>query len=287
MAFSQILMQVNFSLDSFLAQVDEVTRSIMLEISNAMAFPPSSIHFLLSGKKLRSRFVYHSANITSYDAKVQLGVLLELIHSASLVHDDIVDESTLRRGFSTLQQQFLTKKAINTGYKMFSLIFSLCDSLSPHWRNCFYLTLQQMCLGEIWELEDINNSTRSISQYKKSVIYKTASLFALSCGLEEADLWNSESANFGLHYGFAFQLYDDLLDIYSNQQKTGKTSKKDASLGILTLPEMLYSTYNSRDKAIKKSTAIGLSYLNKAENYSDNPAWISEAKKLAKRYLDL
>ena len=259
----------------------------MIEISNTMSFPPSSIHFLLSGKKLRSRFVYHSANVTSFDDKVKLGILLELIHSASLVHDDIVDESTLRRGFSTLQQQFLTKKAINTGYKMFGLIFSLCDSLTPNWRKNFYLTLNHMCLGEIWELEDINNSKRSISQYKKSILYKTASLFALCCGLEDSDQWNSKHANFGLHYGFAFQLYDDLLDIYSSQQKTGKTSKKDVSLGILTLPEMLYFNYNSRDKAIKKCTLIGLSYLKKAESYNDNPAWISEAEKLAKRYLDL
>jgi geranylgeranyl pyrophosphate synthase len=280
-------MQTKDSLDFFLDQIDHAIHSIKIEISHTMGFPSSSINFLLSGKKLRSRLVFHSHLLSSFDDKLSLGVLLELIHSASLVHDDIVDESTLRRGFSTLQEQFVLTKAISTGYKMFSMIFKRCDALTLNWRNCFYLTLHQMCLGEIWELEDINNSTRSISQYKKSIIFKTASLFGLCCGLEDADQWNSVSANFGLLFGFAFQLYDDLLDIYSNSHITGKTSHKDASLGILTLPEMLCSYYHSSEKAITKCKTIGLLYLEKAKRYSENYAWRSESEKLAKLYLDL
>lgn len=275
------------SLEVFLTQVDQIIQTIKLEISHSMGFPPSNINFLLSGKKLRSRLVFHSHLINSFDEKIKLGVLLELIHSASLVHDDIVDESTLRRGFSTLHSQHISSKAISTGFKMFSIIFNRCNDLTPNWRNHFYATLHQMCLGEIWELEDINNAKRSIRQYKKSIIYKTASLFGFCCGLKDQDLWNTENSLFGLHYGFAFQLYDDLLDIYANSQMTGKTAHKDASLGILTLPDMLSSHYHSNAKAIAKCKAIGLLYLEKANKQTNNEAWKAESEKLAKLFLDL
>jgi geranylgeranyl pyrophosphate synthase len=285
--FTKLMMPVKSTLDYFLGQVDKELHIIKSDLSKTMSLPSSSINFLLSGKKLRSNFIFYSSLISSLDDKVKLGVLVELIHSASLIHDDIVDESTLRRGFSTLQHQFFLTKAISTGYRMFSTIFSLSIALSPVWRDKIFLTLHQMCLGEIWEIEEINNKHRNIAQYRQSVMYKTASLFSLCCGLADPNQWNTEYAKFGLNFGFAFQLYDDLLDIYASENELGKTSRKDLSLGILTLPEILNYHYNSNIKAIQKCAGIGLSYLNKAISSSHNEAWIFEAEKLTKRYLEL
>ncbi|MFO7655434.1 MAG: polyprenyl synthetase family protein [Bacteroidales bacterium] len=203
------------------------------------------------------------------------------------IHDDIVDESTLRRGFSTLQHQLVLTKAISTGYRMFNIIFSLSIALVPVWRDRVFLTLHQMCLGEIWELEKINNKNRNIAQYRQSAMYKTASLFSLCCGLADHNQWNAKYAQFGLLYGFAFQLYDDLLDIYASENKLGKPAKKDESLGILTLPELLKRQYNSNTKAIQKCAVIGISYLNKAKSLCNNEALICEAEKLTKPYLEL
>jgi geranylgeranyl pyrophosphate synthase len=272
----------------FSKEVDILLSDLLLFFSEQLSLSPDNFHFLFSGKKLRSSLIFYSHNIQSFKLKTQLSFVVELIHTASLVHDDIIDESTSRRGFLTLQQAYSIPQAISAGHFMFSRLFLAVLTLPKIWQYHVFKTLTAMCLGEIWEIEKMNVSLRSVKHYMQTIQQKTASLFALSCGLCDPPKWDDNESLFGWYYGTAFQLYDDLLDIHASENKLGKPSQRDSSMGIMTLPLMLRQKKGlSVQKAFEKTKNIGLNYLKKALGKTSNPVWQTEAECLIQKYCGL
>ncbi len=277
-------MNASLSLESYLKKIDHILDNQKNILSSATASCDKSFGFLLSGKRLRSILIYHSLHLASFNDKIKLGVMIELIHSASLVHDDVIDESNIRRGHATFKHLYSIPRAINIGYFMFSRLFLSILDLPACWQSHFFRTLHEMCLGELLEIEEMHNPNRTIHHYIQVLRFKTASLFALCCGLGDSATWNQKESLFGEYYGIAFQLLDDLQDLLFSNEQLGKPAKKDASMGIQTLPIMLKSNADSSFDYIEKTKLIGINYLKKAKLSTKNTFWSSEADRLIAKY---
>jgi len=277
-------MNNTISFNEFVQQIDLRLVPYQNDLMRIMKVNPSSISFLLSGKRLRSALIYSSSSLVSMQSRVDLGMLIELIHAASLIHDDIIDESILRRGYSTLQQTYNETKAISAGHFLFSHIFTAILELPQLWQERFFNTLKDMCLGELWEIEDMSKKNTYIKRYMDTIKKKTAQLFVLCCGLKEPNTWDQRESSFGLYYGTAFQLFDDTLDVISTAKDLGKPCKQDDQMGVVTLPLFLRSLSPEKlNQCISKSLLIADKYLSKAKTSTQNPDWIKEADKLSNK----
>ena len=195
------------------------------------------VHHLLDkpGKMLRPALVLLSAGMSGWDPSRQIGepteslvnlaAAVELIHSASLIHDDIIDEERMRRGRSTLHREHGNQTAVLVGDILYAQSFSLITSLkTPRWDRHLAIyrlycdTTRNMCLGEIIE-QRILAEDRSVdlAEYLDILKNKTAILMSACCRsgaiLAEADEASTrELADFGMAFGLAFQLLDDHRD---------------------------------------------------------------------------
>lgn len=199
------------------------------------------------GKRLRPLLLFYAGygNPAAEAKLVKAAAVLELIHVASLVHDDILDEADIRRNEPTMANQFGQKQAVLLGDALFAhaLLLSseydtpkVCQLVSQSTRN--------VCSGEI--LQTLNQKGRgySIEDYFRVIELKTAELFAVSSYLGSFLTGNDEAtnlafANFGKSLGVAYQIYDDWIDLAGNQATTDKTLNTDLKTGKLTLPIFL------------------------------------------------
>ena len=195
---------------------------------------PFFTHFLhASGKGLRPALVLFSANLTRpvtpddavYQPLLQLATAVEFIHSASLVHDDVLDEAEFRRGQRSLNDKEGNKIAILVGDMLFLQAFSLLTDLNlPDWpvkHEIFQLlcqTMQTMCVGEIFQHHlRLESQTADIDEYLGIITHKTALLMSVCCRCGALLLRPGEEAvqtmtEFGRNFGMAFQLADDTVD---------------------------------------------------------------------------
>lgn len=176
----------------------------------------------------------------------RLGALVELVHLASLIHDDIVDDSPLRRGRPTVQAHFGKDMAVYAGDLVLSramqILFSEKFYEAGKW---FGITIEKMCTGEIGQYARKFQPETGIEDYRRNIYGKTAALFELACrlGASEAGCDRELSAfleSIGRNFGILFQMRDDLLDYLSVEEKEGKPTGRDFEEGILTLP-VLYA----------------------------------------------
>lgn len=182
-----------------------------------------------------------------------LGALVEYVHMASLIHDDIIDDSRLRRGNETIQSRFGKEAAVFAGDMMLGRVMSLLLQKELI-RSGVWIgeTIQDMCRGEI---------TQSLCRYKKNVTKeeyyenifgKTASMFVTTCKIGGYESGCTEEVierlgKIGLHLGYLFQIRDDLLDFMSSNDEDGKPVRMDFREGILTLP-VIFSLENEAVK---------------------------------------
>lgn len=199
------------------------------------------------GKRLRPIMVLLSARFgTGYEARrerlCKIGALVEMIHLASLVHDDIIDDSPLRRGKPTVQSMYGKDMAVYTGDFILSRMMQnmLQEGL---WEEGLVLSrcVGEMCAGEVNQYENQFSVSATKENYFESICGKTAAIFAASCkigasqgGCGEADVRRLEQL--GSHFGVIFQLQDDLNDFMSGEDKEGKPVHVDFKTGIYTLP---------------------------------------------------
>lgn len=196
------------------------------------------------GKRLRPIMFNIAAGFGNYnkDKIIKLASGIELLHMATLVHDDIIDEGKLRRGRETAQHRFGKNIAVFVGdyllaksYKLFS------DNLSRKGLSRLNKTVHLICEGEIDQFQEKYNYHVSVRDYLKRIRRKTALFFGLSTylGAYESGLRGKllyHLYKFGLELGMAFQIQDDLLDFTGNEEKTGKKIGQDMAAGIYTLP---------------------------------------------------
>ncbi|HLR65103.1 MAG TPA: polyprenyl synthetase family protein [Pseudogracilibacillus sp.] len=207
----------------------------------------ASIQLLRAGgKRIRPVFALLCADFGDRETKDEqvkaVATALELIHMASLVHDDVVDDADLRRGKPTIKKMYDDKTAIYTGdYILACSIEEMAKIKQKEVHKVLAKSLVNVVEGEISQIEDKYNINQNLRQYLRRIKRKTALLIASSCKLGALTAGTSkEDANrlfqYGYNVGMSFQIIDDILDFTSTTEKLGKPVGNDLLQGHITLP---------------------------------------------------
>jgi len=169
---------------------------------------------------------------------------IELLHIASLVHDDIIDGAGTRRGVKTINAEEGVFTAILAGDYLLAKAFESAALVDQQVAGAQAVTFATMCNGQGQELADRYNLSRTANSYLEVIRNKTAGLFSLACQMGSvcADLPQEQVAaliEFGESFGMAFQIADDLLDLDSKNKSSGKSIQNDIKEGVYTLPVLL------------------------------------------------
>ncbi|QBC45650.1 octaprenyl diphosphate synthase [Iodobacter fluviatilis] len=209
------------------------------------------------GKRLRPMMVLLSAKALGYEGTHhrELAGVIEFIHTSTLLHDDVVDESDLRRGRDTANVLFGNAASVLVGDFLYSRAFQMmvsCGSLRV--MQVLADTTNIIAEGEVLQLMNIGNVDIDEAAYLKVIRYKTAKLFEaaarLGAILAESDSDTEERmARFGMHLGTAFQIIDDVLDYSGKTSEIGKTLGDDLAEGKATLPLIHVMSHGSPESA--------------------------------------
>ena len=196
------------------------------------------------GKRLRPALLLFTANALGYRGTHhhELAAVVEFIHTATLLHDDVVDESDLRRGNSTANAMFGNAAAVLVGDFLYSRSFQMMVGVNDmRVMRVLADATNVIAEGEVLQLLNVRNADASVEDYLRVIRYKTAMLFEAAArlggilgGLDEAG--QDKLAEFGRHIGTAFQLIDDVLDYSGDESNTGKHLGDDLAEGKPTLP---------------------------------------------------
>ena len=199
------------------------------------------------GKRLRPLLVLYSGMLFSEntDGLIKAAVAAELIHMASLVHDDIIDDSPLRRNKPSVNKVWGNYFAVLGGDYLFAKAFGILSS-NRLYKSLDYMVeaIGNMCHGEIFQAEDRFNCDTNLEKYYEKIALKTAVFLKCCCesgaaisgaGIEETELLGE----YGMNLGLAFQIIDDLLDFKGCVESMGKPRNEDLRQGNITLPIVL------------------------------------------------
>jgi heptaprenyl diphosphate synthase len=207
------------------------------------------------GKRARPLFTVASAAILAADAEaisiavtdavILGGVSVELVQVGSLCHDDVIDEAETRRGGDSVNLRWGNLKAILAGDFLLAKASEIAAGLGTEVAGLLAATIGRLCTGEVAELGAAYDIDRTEDSYLRAIEGKTAALFATACrvGGIVGDLPRSaidQLTSFGLHYGMAFQIVDDVLDVIATDEQLGKPAGHDIAEGIYNLP-VLYA----------------------------------------------
>jgi octaprenyl-diphosphate synthase len=198
-----------------------------------------------SGKRIRPALVFLSGWRASGEIRpdlVRVAAVVELVHLATLVHDDIMDEADLRRNRRTAAREFGPNAAVLLGDALFAHALHLATQF-PTTEVCAAVSesTRRVCAGEIVQTLRRGSMNITRADYQRIVDLKTAELFRVSCFLGTrlagyADEYVAATSRFGRHLGIAYQIYDDLVDFFGDEARIGKTLGTDLASGKLTLP---------------------------------------------------
>ena len=239
------------------------------------------------GKMLRPAFLLLAAKFGDYNLEKihNLAASIEMMHMATLVHDDIVDEAKLRRGVETLQHKYSKEYAVYIGDFLFCQCFMMLSKYDYSTENLRDISkaISKICMGEIIQHNIRYSKNTNLKKYIKVISGKTAALFAVSfyTGAKESNC-SEKTANLlgrvGYYIGMAFQIIDDLLDYSGDTIELGKSAQSDLIKGDYTLP-LIYAM--AEDKENKISTILDNSSLN-SENVREITKLVNEYKGIEK-----
>jgi geranylgeranyl pyrophosphate synthase len=217
----------------------------------------TSIMIASGGKRIRPALAMLVGRLLGGDITrlITLSAAIELLHTATLVHDDLIDGALLRRGIPTLSARWSPGATVLTGDFMFARAARLAaETGSLDVMKIFAQTLSIIVNGEIEQLF-VNHCDADRNNYTHRIYAKTASLFettAVSAALisSEDPLVHEKYAKFGYALGMAFQIIDDIMDFTSDTVKLGKPVGNDLRQGIVTLPVIIYAEDNPSDEDI-------------------------------------
>ncbi|MBI3272114.1 MAG: polyprenyl synthetase family protein [Planctomycetes bacterium] len=196
------------------------------------------------GKRLRPALLLLSARACGEVREIHygLGAIVELIHTATLVHDDVLDEATLRRNIESLPMRWGNEMSVLFGDYLFARAFHLAADLrSQEALDILARASEALCLGEMLQTSERWNLQLSEEQYLSIIEKKTASLFGACCRLGAHFAGASPAVaaafeRFGTDFGLAFQIVDDFVDLTGDEARAGKSLGTDLLKGKLTLP---------------------------------------------------
>ena len=241
--------------------VEETLRSIA-HVESFPALAKMLTHVLgAGGKRLRPAIALLAGKFGDYrrELHVPLAASIELLHTATLVHDDVIDASPTRRGRATANELFNNSASVMLGDYMFahaSELISRTDNTRVV--RLFAKTLMSIAGGELHQDLSAYEYSQDTMAYFGRIEGKTASLFAASsegggivagCSARECDALRT----YGLNVGMAFQVVDDILDFAGDEEQMGKPIGSDLMQGTLTLPSLLLMERNPKDNPIKKA----------------------------------
>jgi octaprenyl-diphosphate synthase len=216
------------------------------------------------GKRLRPALVLLCAQALSYQGRAhhELAAVVEFIHTATLLHDDVVDESALRRGNSTANALFGNAAAVLVGDFLYSRAFQMMVSVNDmRVMQVLSDATNTIAEGEVLQLMNCHNADVGIEDYLRVIRFKTAKLFEAACRLggilgKAAPDLEEALACFGMHLGTAFQLVDDVLDYSGDEAATGKHLGDDLAEGKPTLPLIHAMQHGSVEQSARVRRAI-------------------------------
>lgn len=256
----------------------------------------ASLHLLKAGgKRIRPVFVLLGGKFGNYDINVikNVAVSLELIHMASLVHDDVIDDAELRRGQPTIKAKWDNRIAMYTGDYIFARALELMTKIeNPLAHQILSDTIVELSVGEIEQIKDKYNFDQNLRNYLLRIKRKTALLIAASCqlgavvsGVPEKD--HRKLYQFGYYVGMSFQITDDVLDFTGTEKELGKPAGGDLLQGNITLP-VLYAMEDEQIRTKIKSVHENMDRqeLDEILNMIQDSGAIEKSLNLSDRYLD-
>jgi|TARA_B110000116_G_scaffold242568_1_gene231899 octaprenyl-diphosphate synthase len=231
------------------ADMERVNQLILHNMeSNVPLIPQLAGHLIAAGgKRLRPLLTLASAGICNYRGKnhISLATAVEFIHTATLLHDDVVDDSGLRRGRDTANSVWGNQSTVLVGDFLFSRAFRLMvQSDSIRVLDILANASAVIAEGEVAQLTTANNTDTEEDSYLNVISSKTAALFAAACQIgavigERPSQEENALYQYGLNLGIAFQLVDDYLDYGASDNRLGKDVGDDFREGKITLPVIL------------------------------------------------
>ena len=259
---------------NFISELDEAAINDIRELNKFIEHAVNEDSFIgeaclplvSGGKRLRPLLFFICAKSSkdfSLERMLPLATAIELIHTASLVHDDILDQSKLRRGIQTANSKYGAQIAVLIGDYLFAKAFQLVAENGYGDEVSLVLSklVKNLCIGEISQdrsLFKIPNMT----EYYEKIYLKTAVFLASCCRLggivaglskREVESWT----NYGIGLGLSFQIVDDLLDFFGDVKVTGKALGGDFKSGVITLPVIRALNVSSRSEILREIVTSG------------------------------
>lgn len=279
---------------------DAVNQLIIDKIQSDVGLIQDLSHHIVEsgGKRLRPLLVLLSSNACGYKGNhhITLAAMIEFFHTATLLHDDVVDESTLRRGKETANSIWGSKASVLVGdYLLTQSVQLMVQVGNSAILNLIADTSHQISCGEVKQLTNRHNPALKFEDYFDVIRSKTALLFAAAACIgpiisEATQITRDNLYAYGLHLGNAFQLIDDALDYCSDAQTIGKNIGDDLADGKATLPLIHALKYgnDAQKKQIEESLKQGtLKHLPEILLAIEQTDAIAYTKKIAAQEVDL
>lgn len=279
--------------------LQRVNQQILTQLHSDVGLVENIGHYIIDagGKRLRPILVLLTANCLHYTQSrhIELATVIEFIHTATLLHDDVVDTSDLRRGRPTANARFGNAPSVLVGDFLYSRAFQMLVALgSMEIMSILSDTTNVISEGEVQQLANAKNPDISEDQYRQVIHKKTAALFEAACSTGAVlagakDEQRNAAWDYGHHLGLAFQLIDDALDYEGDADTLGKNVGDDLAEGKTTLP-LIYAMSNSapseRDLIRQAIVEGGLQHLSDIIEIVKRSGGLEYTKQCAKAHAD-
>ena len=248
------LSSITAPVEADLAQLDQL---IIHSLTSSIPLIQEIVKHILAGKgkRLRPLLVILCAKACGHkddNDHLRLAAIIEFVHTATLLHDDVVDNSELRRGKQTANTLWGNQASVLVGDFLYSRAFQMLTHLNqPTIMQILSSTTNTIAEGEVMQLMNTQNADLSEQDYFDVIYQKTAKLFESSAEIGAAlthSPYQTQLATFGKHIGLCFQIVDDLLDYTASSEQMGKNVGDDLSDGKMTLPLIYTLKQISADK---------------------------------------
>lgn len=273
-------------------QFSTIIKSDVQLINDVFSYIVSS-----KGKRLRPILLMLSSGLTGKPTpkSIKAAIIVELLHTATLIHDDVVDNSDMRRGNPSVNHIWENKISVLIGDFLFAYIFnSLVDMNDPQMIKIISNVSIQMSQGELLQMEKATEFLLEEATYFRLIKHKTASLLAATCELGALTAKTAHQDHlenmrlFGEYLGIAFQIKDDLLDYYGSEEALGKPIGKDLIENIITLPvihSLNKATQKDRDHILSLLQNEKDEHVNEIKDFVNQMGGIAYSEKKAESYV--